>query len=381
MSDHDALVQAILHAPDDDAPRLVYADWLDEHGDADRADFIRVQCRMARLPFYDPEYPALARRADELVVRHRRAWRIPDLAARQEFRRGFVETLALQPGAFFARAPDLYRQAPIRWVEFTGWAGMDNWDWEMVSLLEGLEFVGVPPAPADARLGYELPRLRRLKMVGLMECVEFLSGVACPRLEALDLTDSPAAPVVLEEFCHRAELGRVRALALGAGDRPTYQERMRAHGAMLLAAMPSLSNLRELHLYGQLIGDAGLYHLAHSPQLAGVEELYLARNEIGEIGTRGIEDLCTSLYLNRLTVLDLSHNPLGAAGARELAAWPGLRRLRWLDLSDCGLSERAGRELAGSPYLHDGLGLRLDGNRFDPAALFPAGFVRPASVS
>jgi len=50
MSDHDALVQAILHAPDDDAPRLVYADWLDDHGDADRAEFIRVQCRMASSP-------------------------------------------------------------------------------------------------------------------------------------------------------------------------------------------------------------------------------------------------------------------------------------------------------------------------------------------
>src|SRR6476619_208277 len=104
MSDHDALVQAILHAPDDDAPRLVYADWLEENGDADRAEFIRVQCRVARLPFYDPDYAALTRRTYELLVRHRRAWRIPYLAARQEFRRGFVETVALQPGAFFARA-------------------------------------------------------------------------------------------------------------------------------------------------------------------------------------------------------------------------------------------------------------------------------------
>jgi uncharacterized protein (TIGR02996 family) len=33
----DALLTGILADPDDDARRLVYADWLEEHGDADRA--------------------------------------------------------------------------------------------------------------------------------------------------------------------------------------------------------------------------------------------------------------------------------------------------------------------------------------------------------
>lgn len=382
MSDRDALFQAILAAPDDDAPRLVFADWLDENGDPDLAEFIRVQCRLARMPFYEAECATLSARADDLLVRHRRAWRVPAPALRQEFRRGFVETLVIEPSVFFERSADLYRQAPIRWVQFTGLPDMAAWDWDLVVPLEGLEFPGPPPGPISARAGHELPRLRRLKAVGLMESVDFLAAVSCPRLEAVDLSDSPAAPVVLEEFCHRAELVRVRALALGAGERLTYQQRMRAHGALLLASMPGLANLRELHLNGQLIGDAGLYHLARSPQLTGVEELYLARNEIGEIGTRGIEDLCTSLYLNSLTVVDLSHNPLGAAGARELAAWPGLRRLRWLNMTDCGLSERAGRALAGSPYLHDGLVLAVDGNRFDPAELFPPDLLRrPASVS
>jgi uncharacterized protein (TIGR02996 family) len=35
MHDRDALVRAIIENPDDDAPRLIYADWLNEHGDAD----------------------------------------------------------------------------------------------------------------------------------------------------------------------------------------------------------------------------------------------------------------------------------------------------------------------------------------------------------
>jgi serine/threonine-protein kinase len=44
MSDDDAFLRAIADAPDDDAPRLVYADWLDEHGQPDRAEFIRLLC-------------------------------------------------------------------------------------------------------------------------------------------------------------------------------------------------------------------------------------------------------------------------------------------------------------------------------------------------
>lgn len=44
-----AFLQAIRDNPADDTPRLVYADWLDEHGEAERAEFIRVQCRIADL--------------------------------------------------------------------------------------------------------------------------------------------------------------------------------------------------------------------------------------------------------------------------------------------------------------------------------------------
>ena len=31
-----------------DLPRLAFADWLDDAGDADRAEFVRLQCRFDR---------------------------------------------------------------------------------------------------------------------------------------------------------------------------------------------------------------------------------------------------------------------------------------------------------------------------------------------
>ncbi len=43
-----AFLRAILDSPDEDTPRLVYADWLEEQGDPQRAEFIRLQCRIAQ---------------------------------------------------------------------------------------------------------------------------------------------------------------------------------------------------------------------------------------------------------------------------------------------------------------------------------------------
>jgi uncharacterized protein (TIGR02996 family) len=43
MSDKEALIRAICTFPDEDTPRLVYADWLEEHNEGGRAEFVRGQ--------------------------------------------------------------------------------------------------------------------------------------------------------------------------------------------------------------------------------------------------------------------------------------------------------------------------------------------------
>src|SRR4051794_3132813 len=48
MSLEKALLADICARPEDDAPRLVYADWLEENGNPERAEFIRGQCELAR---------------------------------------------------------------------------------------------------------------------------------------------------------------------------------------------------------------------------------------------------------------------------------------------------------------------------------------------
>src|SRR4051794_3229291 len=96
MTQEDALLRAIRAEPEDDWPRLVYADWLEERGDP-RAEFIRAQCALAGLPPADPRRPGLEARAQELLREHHARWvepvcsllGVPD--AWVTFRRGFVE--------------------------------------------------------------------------------------------------------------------------------------------------------------------------------------------------------------------------------------------------------------------------------------------------
>lgn len=42
MVDHDTFIASIQSTPAEEAPRLVYADWLDEQGFSDKAAYIRV---------------------------------------------------------------------------------------------------------------------------------------------------------------------------------------------------------------------------------------------------------------------------------------------------------------------------------------------------
>ncbi len=49
MTDEPALLATILARPDEDTPRLMFADWLDEHAQPVRAEFVRVQVQLADL--------------------------------------------------------------------------------------------------------------------------------------------------------------------------------------------------------------------------------------------------------------------------------------------------------------------------------------------
>jgi uncharacterized protein (TIGR02996 family) len=62
MSDEAAFLDALAANPADDTARLVYADWLDEHGEPAKAEYLRLVVALARAETdYAREQPDVAR--------------------------------------------------------------------------------------------------------------------------------------------------------------------------------------------------------------------------------------------------------------------------------------------------------------------------------
>lgn len=74
MTEHDAFLRAIAANPEDDAPRLIFSDWLEENGDPERAEFIRTQCELTSSKLSEKRRHALRVRERELLNVHRHEW-------------------------------------------------------------------------------------------------------------------------------------------------------------------------------------------------------------------------------------------------------------------------------------------------------------------
>jgi uncharacterized protein (TIGR02996 family) len=72
MTQEEAFLRDIIDNADDDAPRLVYADWLDEHGQPERAAYIRLHLEMDCTPRWDRRWFEL--RKAQWSVPTDRAW-------------------------------------------------------------------------------------------------------------------------------------------------------------------------------------------------------------------------------------------------------------------------------------------------------------------
>src|SRR4051794_27421991 len=69
----DAFLDAIFASPSADGPRRMYADWLEERGDA-RGEFLRLDCELAGLPPGGVRREPLEARLGELRPSLDHAW-------------------------------------------------------------------------------------------------------------------------------------------------------------------------------------------------------------------------------------------------------------------------------------------------------------------
>ncbi len=119
-----AFVRAITAAGSDPTPPLVFADWLDEHNQLERAQFIRDQVLVA-TPSDTPERRLAAKRAFDLKRRFGKRW--ARLLARHahdcQFRLGFPDLVGLTAAKLRRNAPALFAHSPIRSLLVTGLGG------------------------------------------------------------------------------------------------------------------------------------------------------------------------------------------------------------------------------------------------------------------
>ncbi|HEY1375481.1 MAG TPA: TIGR02996 domain-containing protein, partial [Gemmataceae bacterium] len=231
-----AFLRAIAENPDDDLPRLVYADWLDEHGEPERAEFIRVQCELARLPRDEARFAKLQRREEELLTKYETEWRPGsfDGLTFGPFERGFVRALAAtQFEAFLAHIWDIKPLRPIH----------------------------------ELRIGrMRTSQLRRLAQVRLLSAFTLL-----------DVSNGTIGNDAIPAFVRSPHLHNLRLLNLA-------WHRIGDVGAQALAEATTLAGLQSLELQGNRIGDTGAEALAASPHLASLSRLDLRGNPIGREG-------------------------------------------------------------------------------------------------
>jgi uncharacterized protein (TIGR02996 family) len=276
------LLADIGEHPDDDTPRLVYADWLEENGQPERAEFIRAQVELAKITEDDPRWRTLRRREARLLAVHFDDWMkgLPRWVAKEPlctFRRGFVSDLSATASAFMRSLPELWKSTP----------------------LTGVRLRRANPAAVEALA--KAPELGRLRSLDLTQNVMRTPGVR-------HLANSPYVANLTELVLNRNGID--------------------AQAARALAESPNLSSLRSLSMVRALFGHHPLHALVASPC-----NLRLTRLNVGDgrFGGR-LGPLVNSPNLAHLTDLDLHYTRLGDSDVEELVRSPLLPRLRALNV-------------------------------------------------
>jgi uncharacterized protein (TIGR02996 family) len=372
MSSHAAFLQAITSAPEDDTHRLVYADWLDDNGDPRRAEFIRLQCRLASTDECDPERPDLLDREWELLAVYRKRWQpSPETVLGQypygsEFVRGFLGRVSLPASVLLEHGEDLFRDWPLqelRLREFHGWLGevlARRW----LSGVTSLDLSEQALSDDDIRAlmaSTQLQGLRRLTLcAATQDGIELLARWPGLRgITHLSLWTDRRIPgrtpvTLLRRLLESPHLGPIVSLAI--------TDPLTDGDMALLASSPRLGALARLNIS---CSPEGLRSLAAATGLPVLRDLSLRRH--GGT-TEGLPDLLGSPLIGRLDALDLMDTIFDIQAAWALASSPHLGRLRKLDLTQRSLGPEEARALASARFgsLTE---LNLFNNKIGPAGM------------
>jgi uncharacterized protein (TIGR02996 family) len=391
----EAFLADIRARPDDDTPRLVYADWLDEQGgaaNADRAEYVRLEIELAGAEVgrgAPPELKAKQARARALFGKHYRDW-CPELFGRKtilrgvrgspDMARGFPYKLQGNADRIISIGQRLTEIAPftefqlldltssgfrrlagapwaggLRTLGLSGGYGSSQPDWG--ALAEAAHFLEVRDlaitfgwldraAAARIAANNPFPKLERFHFGTYSEDdapAALFGGAAFTGLRSLDLSGGGSrlsnSPMPgLKEICASRALASLRAFDMGWRPTPGL--------TALLTSSTFWPGLEELDLLRNRLDDDDLAAMLDAP--SKLRRLELPDNKIT---AKGAKRLAAHPALANITTLDLSENKIGDAGVAALVGSPHVRNLQKLELSDCGISLAGITALAESPHL------------------------------
>jgi uncharacterized protein (TIGR02996 family) len=313
-ADGAALLRAIIDNPEEDTPRLAYADWLDERGggaNAARAEFIRIQIAEAgKRPF--PELPDALKetpREEELLDKWgATAWhaKLPKPAGitwqTQHYERGFLYHVAAGSAPSLLRAaPEVFSRVPVTW------ASLDK-----LTPATGKQLARSPV----------LARLRRLDKLGMNA---WSAGALGP------FADTPHLRNLRVAYLHRTDLGAADFCAL--------------------LSNPSLTRLANFSLVDCVsAGTATVSALVRSASAPVLEE---ATFQLCGIGPDVAPHLCDLVRLPKLRYVQLVNNRIDDAAVIALAGVSVAKELgvslAWNAITDRGAGALLKGEFMRSP--------------------------------
>lgn len=383
VNEASGFLEQIIAHPDDDTPRLIFADWLEEQGETARAEFIRVQVERATLPAWDARQLHLRLRERALLKQHGGEWKreLPQIegVVWEEFRRGFVATARFASFALFgSQVSACWAAAPIEAVS-ARWPREDD-DLDTLAPIAGLRELSITGRLMD--LG-DVGRLANLSMLSTLRSLNVRNAnlgtegfqwlVASPHLGNLAALRVPG-----NSIGNRAIRGLIAAPALTSlseldlseaasynryGEDPVLQ----ASGLTTLARWPGLFTVRSLTLSGNDIKRKGLRALLQSPHVTNLKELVIRANGLNDQAMKEFKDANSEL---RLDLLDLGENFVGDVGPSDLALAPCLDELKELRLDRCEIRAAGALWLTRARFVETLRLLNANHNNFGPEGLY-----------
>jgi len=378
IGDREALIAAIAANPDEDTPRLVLADWLQENGEEDRAEFIRYQCEAWRLEESDPRTIELRDLAYDLFALRWPYWiesvcralgaeetslekqeqTVSKRAVQQVFGERRQARYCLNEFTSDGAGLECRGNGPIQELRFQrGCVNHLNLSLKSPYLVHDIAAAfrsepivnlnlncGSNPAPWKAINTSSLRQVTRLtlqvssdhKPKAAVTFGAMIHGENWSRLQALALWSPGAEQLVvpdvyLDLLLHSPILAAVGSLLIA----------VHLPGLERLAQNPMCRHLRSLHIWGNHLPPEAGSVLENAVFRNNLECLYLALNDLGD---EGVRSLMSNGPWTRLHSLDLGFNEITDSGVQYLL--PLVPQLEELFLSGNTITDSGARVLA-----------------------------------